>query len=219
MRPVMEIDTKELQAALQLYSKATRKDEVEIVHRALKYTIIGSRGLLKLTPKADPGKIKAKLASERNGPPAMVIKIAAQQLKGYKGRLGSADYTKGGKLRAGSQWNRQVKDLARKISRSRPASAGYLRAGWQEAGKRAGVLNYGSPKKFKGKLGAGKAPVNRGSRPIFGEITNLVSYAAKPQVGAIPVLQAAVNAQAKDMTNHAQKVMSKTARKYSGRRR
>jgi len=214
----LELDTRPMQKAMQLYAKATRKDEVEIVHRALKYTIIGSRGLLKLTPKADPGKIKAKLGSERNGPPAMVIKVAAQQLKGYKSRLGEADYTKKGKLRAGSQWNRRVRDLARKISRSRPASAGYLRAGWQEAGKRAGVLSYGSPKKFKGKIGAGKAPVDRGRRPIFGEITNLVSYVDESQVGAIPALQAAINAQAKDMTRTAERVMKKTAQKYSGKK-
>lgn len=219
MRPVMEINTKELQRAMQLYSKATRKDEVEIVKRALKFTIIGKRGLLKLTPKASPEKIKAKLASERNGPPAMVVKIAAQSLKGHRSQLSESDYTKGGKLRVGSTWTRKVQKLARKISRSRPAAAGYLRAGWQEAGKRAGVLNYGSPKKFKGKLGAGKAPVDQGSRPIFGQITNLVSYAAKPKVGAIPALKTAINNQVKDMTKHAQKVMSKTARKYSGRRK
>jgi len=229
MTPTMDIDTKELQAAMQLYSRATRKDEVEIVNRAAMVTLTGGKGVvgaIRRTKKAETRAIEDKLNSTgwSKTKPKLKWVLGAKKLAG-SGRIASTYYkrnTKGGKkagdIKTNNEWTARVAREGEKILRRRKASAAYLQAGWKKALVDGGWSTKGPAKKFKGKIGYGTRAVDRGSRPIFAEFGNFISYAAKPSIGAAIALQQALKAQARDMVKYAERKMGETARKYSAKR-
>ena len=218
----MKIDAREMQQALRLYAKATRKDEAEIVNRAAKFVMVAKGyGVIRNTKRADLGEIDAAMDQEWHGAKLKYL-LAAKKLK--SGKSSALVFTKTGKRSKAKKhnrtWEERVGDEAEKIHKKRRSASAFLQSGWKAAAKAGGWQTAGALKKFSGtKLGAGTRAVARGSRPVFADFSNLVGYAGAPGLGSLGVLQNAIRMQARSMVTHAQKTMAKTARKYSGKKR
>lgn len=216
----MQVDTRELQKAMQLYARATRKDEVDIVNETVRKAIwLKPYGVYHNTKLAEPEKIKAKLNSTKWHGVSLKYLLAAKKLKSAK--KSDLVFTKTGKRSRAKKhirsWEERVADEAESIVRRRVAAAGYLRAGWKEASKRGNWSKTGAAKKFKGKIGSATRPTDRGKNPVFAEFSNHVSFVKEPGVGAEAALRRAIRGRASDMASYARKKMARTARKYSAK--
>jgi len=197
MKPTFTLELKELQKAMQEYEFATKKDEVEILNRAGRN--IAYRASSK-TPTARSAKIRAELNRE-----------APRQGK-YDGKVELKYVLASARARAKGLGIMKKPEFRKFVSRfvsQRASSAGYVRSGWQGAVEALG----GS---FRGKKNRHNKGVGHPAtvRKLIAEIMNTVPNAGK--IGS-DALQQAINYVSSDMSNYAQKKLSATARKYSGR--
>jgi len=209
----LRVEEKQLRKALQLYERATDKDEVEILNKAARNTLLDpGYGLYRNAPKADKSKIEAKVWG---GDPPLAFILAAKKLGGKS--LGASDYTKSGRVRAGSRWQRRVAKEARSIAGRRKSAIGYHRAGWIEAGLKAGFSKRALAKGFAGRGRKGTGYQARVGR-LVAELVNLTTKnSASYQRRGLPALRLAVAGAAVDMGTYARKKMAQTARKHSAK--
>lgn len=183
----MSLDTRSFQKALQLYAKATRKDEVEILNRAGRN--VAYRAAQK-TPTTRAANIRAELKSDDH----LAYALTSIMLK-----------KKGVGILKKPQFRKEV---SRFISQ-RAASAGYIRAGWAGAITALGGTYKGKKNRKNAGVGS-KATVQR----LIAEIINTVPGIDK--VG-VPALQEALRYVAADMKKYAERKMAQTAKQHSAR--
>ena len=210
----LEMDTKELQKALQIYSRATGKDEADIVNKACLNILIGKLpgsgqkpyGVISNTPKSNPAKIVADLT---NPDTRLAIKFAAKALKGS----GPAR-TKSGKISksASSSWSKRVGRKAKEIIRKRKSSVGYFQSGWINLVRAFGGTRKIAAKDQRTKLG-------HHSKATTNKLEAFIANSAKDidkSPKAVNALRRAVSGAAKDMGAYAAKKLQKTADKFKG---
>ena len=210
----LTLDTRELRAALQLYSRATKKDEAEILnHAALNICIRPPFGAVQNTPKANAKQIQRDLvedyANKKTGKPSpRVFQMAAKNLSGTKGKKG-----KRGKTLGSQTWQKRIAKESKRIIGSRKRAVGYMASGWIKAARAFGFQGRGAAKFAGANTGYGiKARV----QVLVAEVANTAKNITKVK-GANSALQRAVNGAARDMTKYAEKKLDRTAKKYSGR--
>lgn len=215
----LKLDTSELRQAMQFYSRATKKDEADILNRAAWSVLVDSKaGVIKTTPKADGKQIEADLMKDD-----LSIKIAAKRMAGKFERK----RLKSGKVSTakGNNWQSAVGKAARSIISRRKSATSYLKSGWVKA---ADTLKRKAPNasevmaKGSAKVTNRFAAANNGEasaandRKLVAEIVNK-SEGILDAKGTQPALQRAINWVARDMLKYANEKLEKTAKQYSGR--
>lgn len=198
--------------AIAEHSAASGKDISESINRGLRNT--GYRAAME-TPKESTEEIEKNLRKDK-----LALKIATKQLRG---RIGKSFTTRKGKTRTvkrvtRKQIGRKAKQLITKWQKRR----GFLRAGWIAALVASGMKGVRSGDVIRGgksKLGSGKMA---SPRDLYAYLGNAVwgrldgPAKAKTQATMLAALQKAMRYVSKDMIQHAQNKLSKTAKKYSG---
>lgn len=223
----LQLDTRELRSAMQLYARATKKDEADILNRAAFNIIYGSfgkgesrknYGVFYNCPITTRDVIEKDLFwSENGGGTPMVIKLAAKQLKGTQANLGADARKKRGGVKAAYRWQKRVGKQAKAILSSRKRGIGFMKFAWVQAARAAGLSGAkGSPGSTTASKGFGfKAAANRLVAEI-GQVISAKDASEKKRLG-MPSLQKAVNGTARDMADYANKQLEKTARQYSAK--
>lgn len=192
MSPKLHLDYREFHQAMNQYAKATKKDSEEILNKAALNAMINPKyGAIANTPKADRGEITETLT----GPDRLAIKLASKRLAGSEKK---------------GKWQKQVGRKARRIVSRRKSAAGYIVAGFISAGGDVGGRRR-QASKFKEKLGKGKKATEQRL------MATLINYAEGADIVAYNILIAAIRGAALDMKDYADRKLSKTANKYSGR--
>jgi hypothetical protein len=205
----MDIDTRDLRAAMLLYAKATKKDEVAIINRTARNFAIK---VIQRTPKADPSKIEGELKGlPRDTFLGLVFSKMRKSTKQGRGllRLFKAN-TSGG--------SREAMALAmRKYIEQRKATGGYIRRGWYNIARKFGGGSAVSADKRGGK----GRPVKKSTatkateQQLAAVFENMASGSATV---AYQATQQALQATISDMTDYAYRVMQGTAKKFSAKR-
>lgn len=205
----MDIDMRDLRAAMLLYAKATKKDEVDIINRTARNFAIK---VIQRTPKADPSKIEADLKGlPRDTFLGLVFSKMRKTTKQGRGlmRLFKAN-TAGG--------SRQAMALAmRKFIEQRKATGGYIRRGWYNIARTFG----GNIAVTADKKGGKGRPVKKSSAKKATEQTLAAVFenmANGSATVAYDATQKALDATVSDMTDYAYRVMQGTAKKFSAKR-
>lgn len=186
-------DVSQLIFAFRAYKAATKKDEVEIVNRAVRNIAYRASSA---TPKGNANKIRRDLMSDPHLRYALTSIILKKR---GVGRLPPPQFQK---------------EVDKFVSR-RASSANYLRAGWAKAIQDLGGTFRGA--KFRGAGGFGnKAIISR----IIAEIVNTTTHANSASVQGAELigndaLRSAISFVAEDMIGHAKEVMGLTAKKFS----
>lgn len=179
------IDAREFTRAVQLYEKATQKDEADILNRAGKNV---SFRAAQFTPKATGAKIKAELMRDKL---AIRILSARRKFRGMTMQKRSA--------------------VTRRFIAARVRSARYVSAGWANAiaafGGNASRFRV-NPKSEAAKGYGIRARANK----LVAELANNARGADRV---ALSALQDAIDFVAKDMTSFAQRKLQNTADKFS----
>ena len=214
----MEIETAELQRAMNLYLRATKKDEAEVVNDAARKAILGTGyGLVRNSPAASKDQIQRDLLEQggwKGNDAPMAIRLAAKQLKGTQGDA-SLRIKSGKRLRKGKEWPKRVGRQAKLIVSRRKSAIGYFKAGWLQAAFDAGFSKRSPIKKFSGeRLGDGSRAT---ARHVVAEVSNFVDLDHRDG-DARRALRRAIVGASKEMVDKAKRKMGKTARKYSGKR-
>lgn len=187
----LTIDTREFQAAMKLYRKATGKDSAAVINRA--GGNLALRAVQK-TKKATASKMKTSKAYDPDRRPA-----------NKRTKFHYALYRKRKKR---SPTTAEV----RAFFKRRKASRGYIAAGFISAARDFGKRTRSRPiKGGDAERGYGKKAT---PRKLLGIITNFADEA--DSVGAEGVRKAMAFVSA-DMVKYARKKMGQTAKKYSAR--
>lgn len=185
----LTVDFTDFNKALLLYQDATNKDIDDIMTRAGRNVFMRA---IQFTPKADAQKIKSQLGSNE-----LVFKIINKRRKdaGEKGLN-----------------NEQMSYAAKRLIGARARSVAYIKAGWKRAAIDLGSRIRESHQKSFAKYG--KATKEKSATDYIIEGFNFSTGAAK--VGLQPLI-GAVNFVAKDMITYANKVLLRSASKFSAR--
>jgi hypothetical protein len=182
-----KVDTKQFVRAMQEYSRATKKDEAEILNRAGRNIAFRAA---QFTPITQPARIRAEMRNNN-----LAAKILAKRGK-FKGVKIS-----------------ERKAIVDRMVKARERSARYIRVGWAAAiaafGGKATRFKV-NPKSEAAKGYGFKAMASR----LVATLGNNSKGADKAGSNA---LQEAVDFVAKDMLGFAQRTLAKTAKQYSGK--
>lgn len=205
MKTGIQFDTRELRQVMELYAKATKKDEADIINRTARNFAIKA---LMYTPSAEPGKIAGQLKSlDSNTFIALVFKI----LRG-KSRRGTALLVrpKGGRGKSSTD---TMAIAMQKFIRHRMNTGKYIKRGWNKVAQEFGAGFAKIRGSYPGsKKSYGKKATERKSEAVF-------ENAAEGSFGvADDAVQRALDAVASDMRDYAYRVMQGTAKKFSARR-
>lgn len=188
--------------ALELYRKATKKDEAAIINRAGHNVILRA---IQFTPKA---KISRKPFNESWNPEAE---------RGKRGNRKAIRYWRGAWKRQGKRGTPTREDLKRMWSNTRER-IGYLKAGWFNAAHDfARAAGRTPPKSRPFSRGDANKGFARPARPTFKVEAVAENFAdAADRFGKAP-LERAMRYVAIDMINYAQRKLGLTAKKYSAK--
>lgn len=209
----IRIDSSEFRSALKLYLKASSRDLPYIINkRAINIAFIAMRK----TPSASGKRIAQNLLKKisvpgkkgKNRPPRAALLIASGSEKsGLKRKPVPGLY--------GSAMSEAIRDLIDRRQRTR----GYIKSGFLKSIRDLEKRSPGRAKRkprnvqdFSRLPGAGVA-----AKPGFNPTAEILNYASNSAKVAGPALQAAVNADARDMKQFAEKRMAKTAKRFSAR--
>lgn len=188
MKPAMKFDPRAMRRALHEYSRATKKDEAEILNRAGRNVVIRAyRG----TDEAQRGRIRSYLSAENNRM-AGIILAKRGALKGL--------------TRA------QVRAKVRKFIAASVRSVRYVKVGFMKAGQAFGAFTNArvNPRSEAAKGFGAKATAARLRAVIGNNSRGADAVALRP-------LQRACLVVAADMLGYAKRKMAQTGRKYSGK--
>ncbi len=189
-----KLDLSRFTQAVTYVHRNTEKTLPDILNRAALVCIIGGRGVsgaMKLTPKADPGKINAV-------PVKSIAKVVMARAR--------ANGTK--------PTRRQVALLIGKEYKRRIAARGYTAfVGWNKA-----AIAFGGRGVGRRAAGQGYASKGYGTRATFQKlIAEFVNTAPAAELIGREALQSAVNETATDMIEHVQQKMQALFNEVSAR--
>lgn len=196
----LTVDPTELMEAMNLYLKATKKDEADVVNRAAKNAVLGGKGLqgaLQVTKRAKASDFRA-------------FNPAKKRAREYSNRLFHALAAKGE-----TRFGRAVKgegnaETALKIYNSRKSAIGFAKAVWIGVGRKLGARL-----RSKFELPGSKATK---ATPITLKATFQTTDIDEGLVRNImeDALQVGMNNAAADMRSYALRKMEERAREFSG---
>lgn len=188
--------------AIDLYRRATKKDEAAILNRAGHNVILRA---IQFTPKANKGRKPLNKAWD------------PEAERGKRGNRKAIRYWRGAWKRQGKRGTPTREDLHKMWSNTR-ARIGYLKAGWLNAARdfaRAAGRNPPKGRPFsRGDANKGYARPARASLRVEALATNFAD--AADRFGKAP-LERAMRYVAIDIINYAQRKLGLTAKKYSAK--
>ena len=207
----LKLDFREFHRAIDLYSKVSKRDFADIINkRVVNIAYIAMRK----TPAAPAKrigndlmrKVKGRGRKGKGRPPIVALMIASGSEKaGLKAKPKPGLY--GVKMR----------EEIEKVIKRRVRTRAYIKSGFLRAVRDVEPQIKGrakrrprNVKKFSKAPGKGKA-----ARPVLKPFGEILNYAANATKIAGPALQAAINADSKDMVKYASKVLANRAKAMS----
>ena len=207
----VEFDLSQFHSALDKYAQVSKRDFADIVNkRAINIAFISMRK----TPAAQARSIKASLMRRVKGngrkgkgrPPIAALMIASGSKKaGLVGKPSPGLY--------GAKMREEIEGLVKRRVRTRAyIKSGFLKAirGIEPYVKGRAKRRPQNIKKFSKEPGKGKRAI-----AVIKPVAVIINYATEAKKIAGPAIQAAINADARDMVKYAEKVMAKRAREAS----
>ncbi len=205
MKTGIEFDTKSLRDVMQLYAKATKKDEATVINRTAKNFSIKA---MMYTPKAEPGKIAGELkALDRDIFLALVFKRMRGTSKKGKALLVRP---KGGRGKS----SRDTMAIAmQKFIKHRMNTSKFMKRGWNKVAQQFGAAFVKVRGAYAGsKKSYGKKATEQKLEAVFENAAEGSGEVTKEAVDR--ALQAVVS----DMRDYAYRVMQGTANKFSAKK-
>lgn len=211
MASPFQIDSSKLHSAFKLYVQVSKRDFADIVNkRAINISFIAMRK----TPAAQARTIKADLRRRIKGggrrgkkrPPLAAILIASGSSKaGPDGKPKPGLY--------GARMRHEIEELIKRRQRTRA----YIKSGFLKPIRDIEPKVKGRARKRPRNVqGFSKVPgKGKPAFPVIRPVAQILNYATDAGRIAGPAVQAAVNADARDMVKHARRVMAKRARSFS----
>ena|ERR1700761_7087513 len=188
----MEFDASELTAALREYKKATKKDSVSIIKRAMRNICFRA---IRFTPAADKSVIRAALTKDE-----LLFKVLnARRVAKGQPALG----------------NTGMSEPAKTFLATRVNSSAYIKSGWFVPLIRMGAHPHNKKRLSKKQERDGGA-IEPSTFQLDGIVIN-GSAGGGDSEAAREGLEKAVADVARDMAEYAAKKMAATATKYSGK--
>lgn len=196
-------DLSAFRASLRKVLIATKKEEADIVNKALKDVAFRAASF---TEKADPAKIEASLMHDK-----IALKMASKRLKEQSGEIGGKRVTR-----------KLIALRARQLINRRKKVIGYARAGWFPAIRAFGgtIRGSGTARVISPPAKLGSATPATASK-LFGEIVNYVYDKMKGKASSQSrakmeaALQKAIVFVTKDREQYAQRKLDAILNKHS----